>query len=71
MSARGDVVKLLRRARQIGFKVEATRSSHWRLIAPSGEIEVVGSTPKAATISALLRTIQRVERQQEVRKCSA
>ena len=58
MSRSSEVRRLLRAARMLGFAVER-RSKHWRLTAADGRVEVVGSTPRDATISALMRLLRR------------
>jgi hypothetical protein len=56
-----ELSKLLRRARRAGIEVEPTRNSHFRLRLADGHIETIGSTPREATLSALIRIIREHE----------
>jgi len=62
MSARGELQKLMRKAHALGIRIERTRSGHFRFICPDGRIEIVGSTPRRTTVSAVLRLFEQQRR---------
>ena len=45
MSMNKDVVKLIKMAKQQGWRVEPTKNGHYKFFAPDGTIVVAGSTP--------------------------
>jgi transcriptional/translational regulatory protein YebC/TACO1 len=40
-----DITKLIKKARQQGWRVEQTKNCHYKFFAPNGTIVVAGSTP--------------------------
>jgi hypothetical protein len=58
-----DLARLLEPARGRGWSVQRTRSSHWKLRYPSGEILFTGSTPGGpASLRNFAADLRRVER---------
>jgi len=45
MSMNKDIIKLIKRARGQGWRVEPTKNSHYKFFAPDGTIVVAGSSP--------------------------
>ena len=45
MSMSKDILKLIKKAREQGWRVEPTRNGHYKFFAPNGTIVVASSTP--------------------------
>ena len=58
-----DLRRLLAEARSRGWLVERTRSSHWRLLHPSGALLITGTTPSCPrALRNLMADMRRAER---------
>lgn len=48
MSMNKEIAKLIKKARQQGWRVEQTKNCHYKFFAPNGTIVVAPSTPSSS-----------------------